>query len=305
MLMGVISTLSYYVRMLSWYADSFGLGKAARRAVYKILLDALGSLSKRSSVVINGLELALIPGDKGISRELRVFGIHEPLATSVLVNILAEGMNIIDIGSNIGYYCLLEASIVGPGGRVVAVEPNLLAFQYLEKNTRSLSNVILRNLAVWDEDGSVDFVVMPQSNLSHIKGVKQGVSSGSLVRVPARSLDSLFAELCEQHSFCNVDLVRMDVEGGEVKIIRGARKTIESFLPRIFMELHIPTIGRDRARALLKDLKDLGYYIEYMVPRGLDLPMVADPDDVLCNVDMAELISNPPMLDLELFLASK
>jgi hypothetical protein len=61
--------------------------------------------------------MLLIPNDKGISSELLLFRTHEPLSTKILKKLL-EHMTCIDIGSNIGYYALLERKIVGEKGKV-------------------------------------------------------------------------------------------------------------------------------------------------------------------------------------------
>jgi len=74
--------------------------------------------------------------DRGIGKELVCYREHEPTATALLKTFLREGMTILDIGANIGYYALLEARSVGPSGRVVAVEPEPRNAALLRRNVQ-------------------------------------------------------------------------------------------------------------------------------------------------------------------------
>ena len=97
----------------------------------------MGSSSLQSSVVqVNGYKLSVIPNDTGISSELLMFKTHEPLTTKLISKKLTSGMICLDIGSNIGYYALLEHKLVGKEGKVIAIEPSPLNFQYLQKNIK-------------------------------------------------------------------------------------------------------------------------------------------------------------------------
>jgi len=291
-----------------YFVSNFGFGRAIRKVMYEGMLSVFGVSLKRCSVNVDGLEIYLIPSDVGISRELKVFKMHEPLATSILRGYLRRGMRVIDVGSNIGYYCLLEARAVGCEGRVVAIEPNPLAFRYLLKNIRvnSLYNVIPKNLALWNADGFVDFVVSSRSNLCYVKGARDDGNSlnGSVIRVPAKTLDNFFNELSHKHNFCCVNLIRMDLEGGEWQVFEGAREVVKSHLPIIFMELHVPAMGREKAKILLKNFSSLGYSVSCAVIRDVDYPIISNPMDII-RLDMDELSSNPPLLDLQLFLENE
>lgn len=306
---------SFISRMIDSFSSSkylvplvrnFGLRKTFRRITYTILLKTLGSL-KSSYVEFDGLKMHLIPDDIGISRELRVFGIHEPLSMFLLERILRKGMNVLDVGSNIGYFALLEAKTVGPAGKVVAIEPNPVSYQYLMKNIRinSFSNICPRNIALWNKDGWVDFVVLPQSNLCHTKEVKNDDEIAiKPIKVSAKTLDNLVAEIRRQDDYFTVDLIRMDVEGAEWQIFNGAWKTIRKYLPQIFIELHVSTIGREKAWTLLTKLRDIGYNIQYLVSRDVNCPLVADHSDVK-TMEIERLASDLPLLDMCIFLKTE
>ena len=84
--------------------------------------------------VHDGLTIDVLPGDVGIGRELRTFGVHEPILSRQLKVEVKPGQNVIDIGSNIGYFTLLLRQAVGSAGRVVAVEPSIENDEALRAN---------------------------------------------------------------------------------------------------------------------------------------------------------------------------
>jgi hypothetical protein len=83
---------------------------------------------------VHGLKYYVHPHDPGISRELTVYHIHEPNATGLFRNHVKEGMHVVDIGSNLGYYALLAATLVGPKGRILAIEPEPQNYELLTMN---------------------------------------------------------------------------------------------------------------------------------------------------------------------------
>ena len=90
-------------------------------------------LPKENHVVVNGSKLFLVPNDKGISRELLIFKVHEPIHTMLIKKEIKQGMTCLDVGSNIGYYASLESKLVGEEGKVICIEPSPINFRYLQK----------------------------------------------------------------------------------------------------------------------------------------------------------------------------
>ena len=85
----------------------------------------------RPVTMVHGLKYYLHPHDPGISRELAIYHIHEPNATRLFRNHIEKGMYEVDIGSNLGYYALLAATLVGPKGKVLAIEPEPRNYELL------------------------------------------------------------------------------------------------------------------------------------------------------------------------------
>ncbi len=186
----------------------------------------------------------------------------------------------LDIGSNIGYYALLESKIVGNNGQVIAIEPYHLNFSFLKENINknTAGNIQVHNIAISDIDGEVNLFINQCSNLCRvISGTKH--SGGPILKVPARSLDSFV----NQYNFEKIDFLRMDVEGHEVNIINGGWHTIEKYKPIISIEVHRGVIGLKKTIDLLLRLKNIGYCLKYYLHREIDFPYVGSIKDIKEN----------------------
>ena len=215
-----------------------------------------------------GISLMLLPADKGISSELLRWRIHEPFFTSEILKRISKGGVILDIGSNIGYYAVHEAVLVGPKGLVIAVEPQPHVYKALliSFKTNGLKNYIAFKRAISNTRGSIELAISSLSNWSRVDVYGRDSDVLKRIVVEASSVDELVNELGLQ----KLDLVRMDVEGYEEKILEGMQNTIERFRPIICMELHIPFLGLKRSVALLLRLMAKNYRIEFAAPRLID-----------------------------------
>jgi FkbM family methyltransferase len=171
----------------------------------------------------------------GISHTLAVNGIREKAKTIVLKRELRNGDVILDIGSNIGYYPLIEARIVSPNGRVYAVEPDPRNYYLLRINVHlnNLSNIIeTYRLAISEKSGQVKFYLSELSNLSSL--IKPPKGKGHFALVKAMTIDDFIKDKKMPN------LIRMDIEGYECKVIDGisriAKKTGDDL--KLLMEVH-------------------------------------------------------------------
>jgi len=238
-------------------------------------------LSKENHVVVNGSKMFLVPNDKGISPELLVFKIHEPLHTKLIKKEIKQGMTCLDVGSNIGYYASLESNLVGENGKVLCIEPSPTNFQYLKKNLKlnESSNTETYNFACGDKDGSIKFLVSGSSNWSRVLDnelIPVDDKTEKIIDVPIKKIDSFLNDFPET----KIDLIRMDIEGYELHAFKGMTKTIERFKPLLIIEVHKMFLGISNTKELLYDLKKNGYKIKYFIPRELDYPMVGIMKDV-------------------------
>lgn len=194
-------------------------------------------------------KMYLDTSDPGISRELLLRGVHEELATRILRQELTKGMVVIDIGANLGYYTLLEASNVGNEGKVYAFEPVRKNFDILTKNIslNGYENVKAYCKAVSSKSGTSKFALTDASNwgcmldisdkaISKYMKQKMHKLTREVIKVDTVSLD----EFLDQEGVNRVNLIRMDIEGYEVEAIEGMTSTLQNSPSplKLFFEIH-------------------------------------------------------------------
>jgi FkbM family methyltransferase len=201
--------------------------------------------------VINGSDVVhLMP-------EYRAVGEHyEPDVWKSVMNEVRIGDVVVDVGANIGLYAIALAKRVGDSGKVHAFEPDPTNFRALSRHCSMngvTARVVLYEVAAAEKDGSLSFEGGLGSE-SHIGG------DGQLYRVDGISLDSVFAGGC-------VDILKIDVEGFEEQVLKGASTLLEDLKrgPRIiYVEVHpfawhrVGTTGE----SLPRFLADCGYRTE-------------------------------------------
>ena len=278
-----INSIKKTICTINQYRKKYGLLTAIRvlnHYRYRIMNNNRINPNE-TKIFVNGFEMLLRPNDPGISTELSLFKYHEPLNTKIISKLLKPGMTCLDIGGNIGYYVFLERKCVGKEGKIIAIEPLLQNYEYLNKNIeyQNFDNIQTFNFACGEENTISDFFINKKSNGCQV--IRDGVappdpSKGTIGKIQVKKLDSVIAELKLNH----VDFVRMDAEGYELHILRGLKTTLEKFKPIISLELHKRQLGEDGTREFFTLMKNLGYEIESYVPRDLDIPLIGTIKDV-------------------------
>ncbi len=163
---------------------------------------------------------------------------------------------VIDLGANEGYYTL-KLKQNNPKCKVIAVEPNPLAFEILEKNIKSnkLSNVILVNKAVCSKNGKITFEIV--ENVSAIGGKDLGIMSRSWLKkemVKKVKVDCItLNKLLQNYKIDRVDILKLDVEGMELEILKSSKNLLNK-IHKIVVEWHGRKI-RDNLKKFLKENK--------------------------------------------------
>lgn len=203
------------VRPCIRYAPHEGI----RRALWVSLIAPFFQYAKHPFVATTkyGVRIAGNTEDF-IQRYIYYFGVWEPDLTEFVRTRLREGDVFVDVGANIGYFTLLASKLVGPAGKVIAIEASPRIFAKLRANLERnhATNVDARNLAASDRRGSVKVYFASDSNIGETSiGEKQG--SHFEAEVPADSLDSLLTS----QDLSRVRLVKIDVEGAEWLVLSG------------------------------------------------------------------------------------
>lgn len=174
-----------------------------------------------------------------VAREACLTGRTAPAETAVVRASLPPGGTFVDVGANWGYFTLLGAHAVGPGGRVVALEPDPRVYAELRANVarNGLGTVTVLPVAASDRAGEAVLSGFAEADrnrgVSSLVAAPAGASSSFPVRTAA--LD----ELLDGLRIGSVDLVKIDVEGAEELVVRGmARGMAEGRYRRILIELH-------------------------------------------------------------------
>jgi FkbM family methyltransferase len=265
------------------YLLKFGGPKKICNALIFYVYDSIKKrnldLSQEKIIKVNNYKMKTISHDTGISAELLIYGNHEPLTTGIILDELSEGMTCIDIGSNIGYYALLEGSKIGEKGIVFAIEPSPENFSTLIYNTKLQQNHNIHtfNFAIGDKNSEIEFLIGKKSNWSKVKDENDIIKSeDKIIKVPVKTLDSFVKD----NEIEKIDLLRMDVEGYENNIINGATEVLIKFKPKIMVEIHKSIMGKKNTREILKKLKTLNYENKFYIPRIFDSQIIGNKKDI-------------------------
>ncbi len=173
----------------------------------------------------------------------------------------------IDVGANCGMYTFYASCLIRKNGYIIAVEPNPRLIEVLlsTKNMNGLENVSIIASAVGNSSGEVSFYVPSGSSGvgSTIKSYTSQFSSTKEITVNMKTIDQIMdEEKCKR-----VDLIKVDVEGGELRVFQGGRSTLLHHKPFLWFEVNPEAqgaVGVDTS-SLLGYLGDLGYCSFYDV----------------------------------------
>lgn len=177
---------------------------------------------------------------EGIDFAIWLLGSFEPGTRRAYARMIDPGEVVIDVGANIGAHTLQFANLVGPGGRVVAVEPTAFAFRKLTENLRlnpGLEECVapIQAMLLASEDESPPdtlYSSWPLRTGSNLHPKHRG-SPQPTSGARGTTLDRLIAKLALER----VDLIKIDVDGNEPSVLRGGLGTLLGKRPSILMEL--------------------------------------------------------------------
>ncbi|MEJ5384298.1 MAG: FkbM family methyltransferase [Fimbriimonadales bacterium] len=161
---------------------------------------------------------------------------------------IKRGMVVYDVGAHWGFYSLIAARLTGVSGQVIAFEPLPNNIQILRKNliANKIRNVSLIEAAVAEQDGLARFDPGDDTGLGHLS------SEGSL-EVRVVSLDSLW----EKKEIPPPAVIKIDVEGAEELVLKGAQQLLTRFHPTLLIEIH----GKDQFHRCYELLTSMDYVL--------------------------------------------
>lgn len=186
--------------------------------------------------------------DQHMTPWVRTQGIWETEVMGLLSATLRPGGVFVDAGANIGFHTVLASQLVGHAGTVVAIEPNPWTLELLRANVwRHGSGAVILPVAASDSPGTVHLEV----DTDHRSGAHFGRAG---IAVDAAPLDQLVPDAV-------VDVLKIDVEGAEPLVVRGAQALLERS-PRMLAVVEFrdePHVGGEGPAEVLAFYESLGF----------------------------------------------
>jgi FkbM family methyltransferase len=158
-------------------------------------------------------------------------GEQEPYKTEAILANFKKGEIFFDIGAHIGYFSAIAAHLNEGEGKVFAFEPRPMNAAFFRKHMKvnEFSNVVLYQAAVGDAEGDVMF------DSAHGSATGRVTKDGDL-KVKQVSIDRLISE----GTLPMPTFIKIDVEGGEIEVLKGLEKVIASSRPKMVVATHNP-----------------------------------------------------------------
>jgi FkbM family methyltransferase len=209
---------------------------------------------------LKGKRWAVVTGTKFLD------GSYETYKAGALIDHLNEGDTVIDVGAHVGYFTAIASLAVGPKGRVFSFEPRPLNYRYLTRHiaVNDLSNTRAFQLGIAATSGNRRFDVSSGTGTGRIS------ADGSL-EIQTVSLD----EEVEAGRLPAPDLIKIDVEGGELEVLAGSESVIQDHRPRLLVATH----GDATHPGVIEFLDRQNYAYEVLDPGGVagDVEIMAVP----------------------------
>jgi FkbM family methyltransferase len=230
--------------------------------------------NKDLKFTLNNIEFNT-PSNNMIGLFAYVEGSFDESVFSFIENRLPVGGVLCDVGANIGIYTLLCSKLVGQKGKIVAFEAHPKTFSYLTGNVKAsgASNIILVPSAVGSASGSVHL----EWDIENSAATHVTPASNATVQVPMVTLD----EELRKNGIDKLDYLKIDVEGYELSVLRGAHKIIQNS-PRLLIQTevdrnHLARFGHSGND--LKALMDSFGFEPWQIGSTGDLALRGLPDD--------------------------
>jgi FkbM family methyltransferase len=182
------------------------------------------------------------------------------------------GMQVLDLGANVGFYTCLLAELVGKSGKVHAFEPDQQNFTHLQQNTRNKQWVAVNNSACAEHSGTIRLYHSQEMNIDH-----RTFDSGDgrpFTEIKALAIDDYFPD---QET---IEFIKIDIQGFDLQACRGMRQVLERS-PKVTILGELYPFGLHRAGSsadeYLSFLESLGFRITIIgTERGEDFSRYRD-----------------------------
>lgn len=203
--------------------------------------------------------------DPGAGNPDLATGAYEPPVQEALAAQLRPGDVVLDVGANVGFISLLAARLVGPAGRVVAFEPVPANAGLARRNAarNGFGHVEVVQAAVGDRDGRCRLVLARHAGGAALAGAPTPPDACGELEVALVTLDGWLAARAGSLPG-PVRLLKVDVEGAEEAVLRGAAALLRGQRPRVLLEVDAagPAAAEARYESCRALLEGFGYSVE-------------------------------------------
>lgn len=178
-------------------------------------------------LLVPGHDLGLAPGLLG--------GYYEKVQLSIYEKLAAESKTIVDVGANIGLYSLIGAKNVAKKGKVIAFEPIPDNIKLLKRNIKlnaADEKIVIADYALGEDDRTLEIYISSKSMGNHSAGGSGARDYDDVLKVKQTSLD----QYLKNQKIRNIDLIKIDVEGYDGYVLKGALETIAKSQPALMIE---------------------------------------------------------------------
>jgi FkbM family methyltransferase len=179
-------------------------------------------------------------------------GEWEPAQTALILELLTRDAVVLDVGANTGYYALLAAAVVGPGGSVHAFEIQPAMIEILSRNV-ALNG--LQNIVRIVEAGCFSAPGEAVIELHGDPGSARVSFAGTGLRVPLITID----HYVRAAALDRVDVIVIDTEGADIEILKGAAGVLEQFHPIVIAEAHLLEAFGGSEEEMIELMSQFGY----------------------------------------------
>ena len=200
---------------------------------------------------------------KSIHKQLILDEIRERKSTRIMEQFIRPDDAILELGANIGYYVLIESTVLSDKGYIYAVEPAPENVRLLEKNValNKIKNVEICHMAMSNTKGTAKLYMGKACNLHSLIN-SSNASDSEYVEVETDTVDNFIKGRKP------VTFLRMDVEGYETEVIDGMHDIFKSpHFERLFVEIHPHRVSSEKMQKFLQTVREYGFEIAYSVFR--------------------------------------
>jgi FkbM family methyltransferase len=185
-----------------------------------------------------------------VQKNLYINGYYEKNETDYWFKRCKEAATVFDIGANVGYFSLLAArSFKSKNATVYAFEPVTKTFNRLKENIflNNFSNVRVFQKAVSSNNGAIKINIGNNQNWGMSSINTHEYLSGDSEIIECITLDSF----CETQKIDKIDLIKIDVEGAEYRVLKGMEVVLQSAKPEILIEIIDNHLQKDSSSAIV------------------------------------------------------